>query len=589
MTDASPSTTPESTEGAPPVPVTAFEKRFGHPPGLFILFFTEMWERFSYYGMRGLLKLYMVNYLFITVRQTLQGKAYNGAGDPHSVVGWGFVQGLLPTVDIHDASIIKECIEPKVAKLMAGDAANGLVGLAAEAARNIAEQTCAVSSNASRLYGWYTGLVYLTPLLGGIIADRYLGQRRTVVVGGILMAIGHFVMALENWFFLALLFLIAGNGAFKPNVSTQVGNLYAQGDPRRDGAFTIFYMGINLGAFICNFICGTLAAVYGWHYGFGAAGVGMLLGLVVYIAGQPLLAPDLKKKQAEAHVEAKVDPLTKAEWSRVWALVALCALNVVFWVVYEQQGNTMQTWADEQTRWPVVFGFAIPTSWFQSFNPLCIILLAPVLDRVWAMQAKKGTVPSSVTKMAIGAVVLGLSFIVMVIGAQVVGGGKGSLFWPLFCTLLLTVGELYLSPIGLSLVTKVAPARIVSMMMGMWFLSSFFGNLLSGYVGALYDRMPKEAFFLMLTVLGVGVGVAIWAFNKPLRKAIGSDVLAGARRAPRRARRPTPLESLHSHDRRADPVCCRPRASTRDLPADPRTHAREQPARGRRRRVHVVR
>jgi POT family proton-dependent oligopeptide transporter len=344
-------------------------------------------------------------------------------------------------------------------------------------------------------------------------------------VGGILMAIGHFVMALEDWFFLALMFLIIGNGAFKPNVSTQVGSLYAPGDPRRDGAFTIFYMGINLGAWLCNLVCGTLAAVKGWHWGFGAAGVGMMVGLTVYLAGQKLLAPDPKRQEQDKKGESqKSEPLTKDEWSRVWALVALCALNVVFWAVYEQQGNTMQTWADEQTRWPTIAGFTIPSSWFQSFNPLCIILFAPPLDMFWGWQAKQNKAPSSVTKMAIGCVILGLSFIVMVVGAQVVGSGKGSLFWPLFCTLLLTVGELYLSPIGLSLVTKVAPVRIVSMMMGMWFLSSFFGNLLSGYIGVFYDRMPKEAFFLLLTVLGLGTGAAIWAFNKPLRRAIGSDV-----------------------------------------------------------------
>jgi POT family proton-dependent oligopeptide transporter len=317
--------------------------------------------------------------------------------------------------------------------------------------------------------------------------------------------------------------LILGNGAFKPNISTQVGNLYPPGDPRRDGAFTIFYMGINLGAFICNFICGSLAAVYGWHYGFAAAGVGMLAGLVVYMIGQKYLAPDNLAKRAAAakEEEEKKEPLKKDEWTRVWALVALCALNVVFWAVYEQQGNTMQTWADEQTVWPTIFGWQIPSTWFQSFNPLCIIVLAPLLDIFWQRQAKKGTEPTSVSKMAIGCIILGLSFIVMIVGAQAVGTGKGSLFWPLFCTFALTIGELYLSPIGLSLVTKVSPARIVSMMMGMWFLSSFLGNFLSGAIGVLYTRWSKESFFLLLTVLGVGAGLAMWAFNKPLKKAVG--------------------------------------------------------------------
>src|SRR5580658_7562835 len=252
MTSAVP--TPITGAGAVGLPPTAFERRFGHPPGLVILFFAEMWERFSYYGMRGLLKLYMANYLFVTTREALQGCTKRMppcalvGGDPHHVIFWDFIQGFVPTRPAEAASV---------------------------------------------LYGTYTAFVYLTPFVGGILADRVLGQRKTVVIGGVLMALGHFVMASESSFFLALLLLILGNGAFKPNISTQVGNLYAPGDPRRDGAFTIFYVGINLGAFLCNFVCGTLAAVYGWHYGFAAAGVGMMLGLILYLAaGHKYLAPD---------------------------------------------------------------------------------------------------------------------------------------------------------------------------------------------------------------------------------------------------------------------------------------------------------
>jgi POT family proton-dependent oligopeptide transporter len=281
-------------------------------------------------------------------------------------------------------------------------------------------------------------------------------------------------------------------------------------------------MGINLGAFLTNLVCGTLAAVYGWHYGFGAAGVGMLIGLVIYLIGQPFLAPDNVMKRDTATSQGGSQPLTPGEKQGVMALVALCALNVVFWGVYEQQGNTMQTWADEQTIWPIVAGFQIPSVWFQSLNPFFIFLLAPLLDMVWAWQNKRGQEPTSVTKMAIGCFILGASFLVMVAGARVVGDGQGSLMWPLVCTLLLTVGELYLSPIGLSLVTKVSPARMVSMMMGMWFLSSFFGGVLNGYLGVLYDKMPKEAFFMVLSVLGASAGVAMWAFNKPLKKALGN-------------------------------------------------------------------
>jgi proton-dependent oligopeptide transporter, POT family len=470
-------------DAAPPVPMTGFERRFGHPPGLFILFFAEMWERFSYYGMRGLLKLYMVNYLFVTAREALQGCSKHEPpcalipGSPHDVLFWDYIQRLLPDRPAEAASL---------------------------------------------LYGTYTALVYLTPLFGGIIADRWLGQRKTVVIGGVLMALGHFVMAIESSFFVALLLLILGNGAFKPNVSTQVGNLYAPADPRRDGAFTIFYMGINLGAFISNLICGTLASLYGWHYGFAAAGVGMLLGLAVYLIGHKHLAPDNLAKAEAAHESTRA-PLTVGEKRRIAALVVLCALNVGFWAVYEQQGNTMQSWADDQTRWPVIFGFHVPSTWFQSFNPLAIIVFAPLLDIFWRWQRSRNAEPATLTKMALGCIVLGLSFVVMVAGARAVGEGRGSPFWPLSCTLLLTIGELYLSPIGLSLVTKVAPARMVSMLMGMWFLSSFLGNFLSGAIGVLYTRWSKEAFFLFLMVLGVGLGLAMLAARRPLKTAMESE------------------------------------------------------------------
>jgi POT family proton-dependent oligopeptide transporter len=225
--------------------------------------------------------------------------------------------------------------------------------------------------------------------------------------------------------------------------------------------------------------------------------------------------------RSRADASAREAPFTPTEWRRIWALVALCALNVVFWAVYEQQGNTMQLWADEQTVWPTIFGWTIPSPWFQSFNPFMIFLLTPLLTLLWSRQATRGTEPSSVSKMAIGCLLLGGSFLLMVAGARLMGSGKGSLFWPLSTTLVLTVGELYLSPIGLSLVTKVAPARIVSMMMGIWFLSSFFGNYLSGYIGTWYERMPKEAFFLLLTALGIGAGLAMWAFNRPLKSALG--------------------------------------------------------------------
>jgi POT family proton-dependent oligopeptide transporter len=503
-------TTPESeplgenapgTEGEPPVPVTRFEKLFGHPPGLFVLFFTEMWERFSFYGMRGLLKGYMLYFLFVESRQILYiaEDAPEGAaspvvhGDPSAVLGWPTLQKIFLAIDPH----------------------------------------MALQGQASLVYGLYNGLVYLTPVFGGYLADKYFGQRKIVMVGALLMALGEFLMGSTHLFFVALLVLIVGNGAFKPNISTQVGNLYREGDPRRDRAYSIFYVGINVGSFICNLVCGTLAAVYGWKYGFWAAGVGLLLGLVGYVAGQKYLAKDnmmLTKGAAaeEGPKEAAAAPakkgLTRDEKLVIAALVGLCALNVPFWAVYEQQGNTMQTWADKNTIWPTIAGFQIPTAWFQSFNPFMIMVLTPAVNGLWTYQQKRGKEPSTVSKMAIGSLILGLSFVVMAVGVRVIGeNGKGSLFWPFFATLVITVGELYLSPIGLSLVTKASPKRLVSLMMGVWFVSSFLGGFASGVLGVFYKDGHHESFFWLMVSIGVGTALAMWAFNKPLRKILGTN------------------------------------------------------------------
>lgn len=442
---------------------------FGHPKGLFVLFFTEMWERMSYYGMRALLVLYMVDHLFVNTesRQTIWG--------------YGFIENLL-------ASMFGEL---------------------------------SVQAFSSQIYGLYTGLVYFTPLFGGMLADKYLGQSRSVVLGAILMSIGHFLMAFEHLFFIALLFIIFGNGAFKPNISTQVGSLYKEGDPRIDRAFTLFYMGINLGAFFSPLVCGTLGQIYGWHYGFGAAGVGMILGLVIYLYGQKYLAPHREVHTFEESKKGK-QPLTSEEWKKIFSLIVLCFFNVIFWGVYEQQGNTMQLWADNNTDWHLIPGldWEFPSTWIQSVNPLFIFLMAPLLNIFWGWQSRRKKEPSSVTKMAIGCLLLGLAFVVMIFGARVIGDGQGSVMWLVGTIFVLTIGELYLSPIGLSLVVKTAPKRIVSMMMGMWFLSSFFGNYFSGFIGSYYEKMPKENFFLLLCLLGIFAGFMIWLFNKPLKRTL---------------------------------------------------------------------
>jgi POT family proton-dependent oligopeptide transporter len=490
----------------------------GHPVGLFVLFFTEMWERFSYYGMRSLLVLYMVDHLFLRPNVGQE------------VLGFTLLKGVLESIF--------------------GPLQNQPLS--------------------SQIYGLYTAFVYLTPFFGGMLADRLLGQRKTVILGAVLMAIGHFLMAIERCFFIALMFLILGNGAFKPNISTQVGSLYAQGDPRRDRAFTIFYMGINLGAFFSPLVCGTLGQTVGWHYGFGAAGVGMVLGLILYVTGRRHLGLEPAAKHASPTTTVRsitgyilgvsaglialiiglpnlllliaktyriaillaagfvliyllvrwMLSLARDERLRVGALMTLCALNIIFWGVYEQQGNTMQLWADRNTNWNLL-GFTMPSTWYQSFNPLMIFAFAPLLNIFWAWQSRRRSEPSSVTKMALGCFMLGLAFIVMIIGSQgMAPDQRRSVMWLVGTTFVLTIGELYLSPIGLSLVTKVAPARIVSMMMGVWFLSSFFGNYLSGFLGTFWEKMPRQAFFLMLMVLGIVAGLAIWTLSRPLKAIV---------------------------------------------------------------------
>jgi len=442
----------------------------GQPKGLYVLFLTEMWERFSYYGMRSLLVLYMVNHLFI---QPDVGQR---------VLGFTAIKGALES----------------------------------------AFGPLAVQPLSSQIYGLYTGFVYFTPFFGGLLADRVLGQRRTVVIGGTLMAIGHFLMASERLFFPALMFLILGNGCFKPNISTQVGLLYPPGDPRRDRAFSIFYVGINLGAFLAPLVCGTLGQRVGWHYGFGAAGVGMVLGLVFYLMNQKHLAPDVlaQRKLDNQSAKPKKEPLSREEWLRVMAIVLVCVVVAAFWAVYEQQGNTLQLWADQNTNWRF-FGVDVPSTWYQAFNPFMIFFFTPLLTSLWGWQALRKKEPSSLTKMAMGSSMLGLGFVVMIAASHGMAPDvRRSVMWLVGSTGIYTFGELYLSPIGLSFVTKVAPARIVSMMMGVWFLSNFIGNYMTGYLGTFWEKIPHEQFFLLMTAIGVGAGLVLFVIGRPLDKIV---------------------------------------------------------------------
>ncbi len=433
----------------------------GHPRALAFLFTTEMWERFSYYGMRSLLVLYMVNHLFAPERfDTVIGLA--ALKRMHELL-WG-------PLDVQPFS--------------------------------------------SLIYGDYTMLVYFTPIFGGLLADRVLGHRRMVVIGASLMAIGHFMMAFESLFLFALLFLILGNGAFKPNMSAQVGDLYAPGDPRRDRAYSIFYVGINLGAFLAPLVCGTLGERVGWHYGFAAAGIGMLTGLAIYLYASPMLPPDRITPLGER------TPLTREENHTLGALAVLFVPTTLFWATYEQQGNTIALWADAYTDRTIgLLGWSaeIPTTSFQAFNPFMIFAFTPLVVALWAWQARRGSEPGTITKMALGCFGVTLANLIMAAAAWHAGGAKASWLWLLGYFVVLTVGELYLSPIGLSLVSKVAPVRMLSMMMGAWLGTSFVGGFLAGWLGSFWSAMDKAQFFVMVAAIAAAAGIAIASFNRPVR------------------------------------------------------------------------
>lgn len=447
-----------------PVPAASGEL-FGHPKGLTFLFTTEMWERFSFYGMKSLLTLYMVKYLLLPDR----------AGD---------VRGL---------STVKSALEVIFGPL-------GVQPLSAD------------------IWGLYSGLVYFTPIFGGLLADRVLGQRRTVIVGAVLMAIGHFMMAIEQLFLFALLALILGSGAFKPNISTQVGGLYPPGDHRRDRAYSIFYVGINIGAFLAPLVCGTLGERAGWHYGFAAAGVGMCLGLAIYLYALPLLPPDELHKVKTAHVERQ--PLSREQWRVVAALLVLFVPNTLFWGTYEQMGVTTILWIDTNIDRSIdLFGWTaqIPATWFLAFNPFMIFAFTPFVVMLWARQATRNTEPATITKMALGCFGVTAANLVKAYAAFHAGSGQASWLWVLASIAIITVGELYLSPVGLSLVTKVAPARILSMMMGVWLATSFTGGFLAGWLGSFWSRMEKPHFFLMIAGISALAGVLIFLCRWPLR------------------------------------------------------------------------
>ena len=454
------------------------QQKKGHPKGLYLLFFTEMWERFSYYGMRAILILYLTK------------------------------------------------------KLMEG-------GLGMN------------EKDAMLLYGYFAGFVYFTPLIGGWLADRYLGKRLAVTIGGITMMLGQFTLFALNstmGLYIGLLLLIIGNGFFKPNISTLVGGLYKEGDSRRDAAFTIFYMGINLGAMIAPLVIGVVtdnmfattnedgSIAYGYRYGFLVSGLGMLLGQVIFNLLGPKFLGDLGTKPVGAVSDSStsekvqsINPETrevlneKQERERISVIFILLIFAVFFWAGFEQAGSSLSLYTDDYID-RSIGSFEIPTSWFQSVNPLFIVTLAPLFTLFWASPiGRRLTTP---VKMGVGMIILGAGFLFMIgaVAERSANGdvddvnNKAALMWLIMTYLLHTIGELCISPVGLSVVTKLSPPKLASVLMAVWMLSSSFANFLGGFIAAYVETMGAGEVFTYIAGFVSVCGVLLILLNKVILK-----------------------------------------------------------------------
>jgi POT family proton-dependent oligopeptide transporter len=432
--------------------VPAHEKQwFGHPRGLATCFFTEMWERFSYYGMRALLILYMVG----------------STQKP----GLGFS-----------------------------------------------------TAKSAQIYGLYTMLVYLMGVPGGWVADRFLGHYRAVLAGGIVIAAGHFCMAFPSLstFYLGLGLIIIGTGLLKPNVSTIVGSLYRRDDERRDAGFSMFYMGINLGAFIAPLICGYLGQKINWHAGFAAAGFGMCIGVIQYVAGKKYLVPVSNARESSYEPTAPAAPepgpaFTRQDWGRIAAASILTFFALIFWAGFEQAGSSLNLFADQATRLTVL-GFGYPSSWFQSVEPLFVIIFSPIFAGIWLWLGKRN--PSSPAKFTFGLFCLSLSFLLMVPAAKYFEAShmRVSPWWLVGLYFMQMVGELCLSPVGLSMVTKLSPPRIVGFMMGVWFFATAMGNYVAGWVAGFLQNRTYSEVFLLATVTSAVATLILAVLIPPIKK-----------------------------------------------------------------------
>jgi proton-dependent oligopeptide transporter, POT family len=442
-----------------------------HPPGLYVLFFAEMWERYSYYGMRALLILYLTT---------------------------AFISG----------------------------------GLGIDA------------GSAAMIYGTYTGLVYFTPLIGGYLTDRFIGLRKAITIGGITMALGDFTVFATHskmGLYLGLALLIIGNGFFKPNISTLVGELYpSKNDKRKDAAFTIFYMGINLGAFFAPLVAGFLAedlfysvatdgtVHYGFKWAFLASSIGMVFGQLIFNIFGPKYLGDAGLKPARENIAIesgeKNKPLTKKEKQRTTAILILASFVVFFWAGFEQAGSSFtlytQKFIDRD-----VFGYTVPVSWFQSINPLFIIILAPILSGIWyrLSQREKGDI-NIPTKMAMGMILLGIGFLILVPAVMYTGSNEANItvqaniMFIIFTYLFHTLGELFLSPVGLSMVSKIAPVKLASLLMGVWLFSSAVANYVAGLLAALTAEFGFLEIFAIIGIAAIILGLILLAISKKLVK-----------------------------------------------------------------------
>ena len=433
---------------------------FGHPLGLYVLFFVEMWERFSYYGMRAILTLFLAAPVLL--------------GDPQSGYGWTNAETL-------------------------------------------------------SFYGTYTMFVYLTSIPGGWIADKFIGQKKAVMLGGILLCIGHGVLAIDvQWaFFTGLTFIVIGVGFLKPNISTMVGGLYKQGDDRRDKGFYVFYIGINLGAFLGALAVGIVAAEYGWHYGFGLAGIGMVLGQIVYMLGLKHLegVGDFIGKQDSPNKDLMKKPLTKVEKDRMLVMFLSFLIIIVFWGAFEQAGGLMSLYTEQKTDRLLAFmDYEVPAATFQSINAFFIIVFGTAVGAFWYKWGRKGKESSSLFKMAIGVIIMAFGFFFMSkASTEVVMNGtdvveKSAMIWLVLAYLFHTIGELCTSPVALSFITKLAPVKYASFMMGAYFAATGLGNKVAGLVGELSEGAGEFQIFTGIAVFCTIFGILILLLLKPLKR-----------------------------------------------------------------------